>query len=93
MPKKTQKQAKKVEQEKHWNTLAILGFIFAFIFNIVGLILSIIALVQINKSHEKGKGLAIAGLILSIIFVILTIIIVLLVLLTVGLVHSIGSLA
>ncbi|UCD20634.1 MAG: DUF4190 domain-containing protein [archaeon] len=48
------------------NTMAILGLIFAFVFSILGLIFSIIALNQIKKSGEKGHGLAIAGLIISI---------------------------
>ena len=46
------------------NTLAIVGFILSFIIPIVGLILCIIALVQIKKTGEKGKGLAVAGIIL-----------------------------
>jgi hypothetical protein len=47
--------------------LAIGGFIAAFIIGIVGLVLSIIALNQINASNgmQKGKGLAIAGIIIS----------------------------
>jgi hypothetical protein len=49
------------------NGLAIAGFVCAFLFSLVGLILSIIALSQINKSNgmQKGKGLAIAGIIIS----------------------------
>lgn len=47
------------------NTLAIIGFIFAFLLPIIGLILSIIGLVQINKKKENGKGLAISGIIIS----------------------------
>jgi hypothetical protein len=50
------------------NTWAILGLIFAFIFAPLGIIFSIIALVQIKKTGENGKGLAIAGLIVGIVF-------------------------
>jgi hypothetical protein len=52
------------------NGLAIAGFICAFLFSLVGLILSIIALSQINKSNgmQKGKGLATAGIIISVVF-------------------------
>lgn len=50
------------------NGLAIAGFICAFLISLVGLILSIIALVQINNSNgmQKGKGLAIAGIIIAV---------------------------
>lgn len=50
------------------NTMAILGFIFAFLFPIVGLILSIIGLNQAKARNEHGKELALAGLIISIVF-------------------------
>lgn len=52
------------------SALAVVGFIFAFLCNFVGLVLSIIALVRINKSNGmlRGKSLAIAGIILSAIF-------------------------
>jgi hypothetical protein len=50
------------------NTLAIVAFILAFLMPIVGLILGIIALVQLNSNPgEKGKGLAIAAIIISIV--------------------------
>ena len=50
--------------EAGYNALAIIGFILAFIPKIwvISLIISIIALVQISKTKEKGKGLAIAGI-------------------------------
>lgn len=48
------------------NNLAIFGLILAFLgpCSMIGLILSIVALVQINRSYgaQKGKGLAIAGI-------------------------------
>jgi hypothetical protein len=53
------------------NTMAILGLVFAFIFQPLGIIFSAIGLSQIKKSHEKGRGLALTGLILSIVFLIL----------------------
>lgn len=52
-------------QVDRWNGLCIAGFVCAFVIPPVGLILSIIALVQINKSHEKSKGLSIAGIVIS----------------------------
>lgn len=48
-----------------WNTLCIVGFILSFFIAPVGLVLSIIALVQINKSHEKSRGMAIAGIVIG----------------------------
>ena len=53
--------------EAEYNALAIIGFILAFIPKIwvISLIISIIALVQISKTKEKGKGLAIAGIAIS----------------------------
>ncbi|MDR2524119.1 MAG: DUF4190 domain-containing protein [Candidatus Nomurabacteria bacterium] len=56
------------EKNKSTNTMAILGLIFAFIFPIVGLILSIVAKGQIKKTGEGGSGLATAGLIISIVW-------------------------
>ncbi|MFH1972316.1 MAG: DUF4190 domain-containing protein [archaeon] len=50
------------------NTFSILSLIFAFIFPLLGLIFGVIALVQIKKNPSlKGKGLAIAGIIISIV--------------------------
>lgn len=49
------------------NTLALVGFILSFFISVVGLILSIIGLIQINGANgmQKGKGLAIAGIIIG----------------------------
>ncbi|KAA8818302.1 hypothetical protein CSQ85_09070 [Bifidobacterium rousetti] len=49
------------------NTCAVVGFILSFLLWLVGLIVSIVALVQINHRRERGKGLAVAGIIISII--------------------------
>ena len=48
-----------------YNTLAIVGFVLSFFTTIVGLILSIIAYKQVKESGEKGKELAIAGIVIS----------------------------
>ena len=48
------------------NTLAILGLVFAFIIPLVGLILSVIAKEQIERTGEQGEDLATAGLWVSI---------------------------
>lgn len=44
-----------------WNTMSIVGFVLSFVFCPAGLILSIIALRQINRTQERGKAFAIAG--------------------------------
>jgi type II secretory pathway pseudopilin PulG len=56
------------------NTLAIVGLIFSFLAPLIGLILSIIALSDIKKKHEGGRGLAIAGIVISTIFTLLFVI-------------------
>lgn len=49
-----------------YNLLCILGFVFSFIASLVGFIISLIALNQVNKNPaQKGKGLAIAGIVIS----------------------------
>ncbi|WP_161522191.1 DUF4190 domain-containing protein [Bifidobacterium aemilianum] len=55
------------QQNDHTNTLAIVSLVTSFFIAIVGLITGIISLVQIKKSREKGKGLAIAGVVISIV--------------------------
>ena len=65
------------------NTLAVVGFILAFIVPFVGFILSIISLNQIKKKNEGGKGLAISGIVISIVFMVVLPIILLIVFLSV----------
>ena len=48
-----------------WNVLCIVGFVLAFLLPPVGLVLCIIALIQINRSFEQSKGLSIAGIIIG----------------------------
>jgi peptidyl-prolyl cis-trans isomerase B (cyclophilin B) len=57
-----------------YNVLAIVGFILAFVFNIAGLVVSLIALSQVKKTGERGRGLALAGVIISIVSIIFGII-------------------
>ena len=62
------------------NTLAIVGFILAFLFSFVGGILGIIALNQIKNSAgaEGGKGLAIAAIVIGFIPIIMIVLLMLL---------------
>ncbi len=50
---------------KKYNTMSIVGFILSFFISIVGLILSIIGMRQCDERGEAGKGLAVAGVIIS----------------------------
>lgn len=63
-----------VQPNQPWNVLTIIGFVFAFINPLVGLIFSIIALVMVRKSGEKSRGLAIAGIVIGAINLVVVII-------------------
>lgn len=52
-------------ENKKTNILAVVGFILSITTFIPGLIVSIIALSQIKKTGEEGKGFAIAGVIIG----------------------------
>jgi len=61
-----------MDNQKYSNR-AILGFVLSLIFmiplvSIIGFIISIIALKEIKKSRESGRGLAIAGIIIGAVF-------------------------
>ena len=55
--------------EPRINGMALFGLILAFIppFAMIGLILSIVGLIQVNNSHgiQKGRGLAMAGIVVA----------------------------
>ena len=51
-----------------FSVLAIVAFIVAFFISILGVILGIVAVVQINRTGDRGKGLAIAAIIIGAIF-------------------------
>ena len=56
-------------QNKSTNIFCILGFVFSFIFVVVGLVLSIIGYNQVKNTDDKtGKSLAKAGIIVSSVF-------------------------
>ncbi|MDH6237976.1 DUF4190 domain-containing protein [Cryobacterium sp. CG_9.6] len=48
-----------------FNVLAIVSFVSAFVVSLAAIICGHIALSQIKKTGEKGRGLAIAGLVLG----------------------------
>jgi hypothetical protein len=66
------------------NTMAIVGLILAFLIPPIGLILSIVALVQLRKNRQAGRGMAIGGLIVSALFTLLGVVLLVTTLLAVG---------
>jgi hypothetical protein len=65
-------------QPQKTNTMAILGLVFAFVFSPLGVVFSAIGLKQIKERRESGRGLALAGLIISIISIVLGIVLIVL---------------
>jgi hypothetical protein len=63
-------------QPPRTNTMAILGLVFAFVFSPLGIVFSAIALKQVKQRREAGRGLALAGLIISIVSLILSIVVI-----------------
>ncbi|MEK6983983.1 MAG: DUF4190 domain-containing protein [Nanoarchaeota archaeon] len=64
MAQPQQYQSQSPQQET--NVMAIVALVSAFVIAPVGLILGIVSLVQIkNNPNQKGKGLAIAAIIIS----------------------------
>ena len=62
-------------QSQKTNLLAILSLVGAFVFPLAGLILGIIALKQIKQTGEQGRGLALAGIIISAVYMVVVVII------------------
>lgn len=54
-----------VAQQTRTNTLAVLALVFSILGGWIGVLLGHIALWQINRSSERGRGLAIAALIVG----------------------------
>ncbi|MFJ3958628.1 DUF4190 domain-containing protein [Arthrobacter sp. NPDC090010] len=52
-------------QKSGTNTLAIISLISAFFISLLGVILGFVALSQIKRTGEGGRGLAIAGIIVG----------------------------
>lgn len=64
-PKAQPQPAAQPAPQAKTNVLAIVGFVLCFFVSLAGLICSAIALKQIKTSGEGGKGLALAGVIIS----------------------------
>ena len=77
---KEEQTDKKDVKEKTLSGMAVAGFVFAFLFGPVGLVLSIIALHRIKKDSQlRGRSLALAGFILSIVFIVLPILLIIII--------------
>lgn len=50
------------------NNLAIFGFVASFLIPVAGLIISIMALNDMKSGSQRGRGLAIAGVVISSVF-------------------------
>lgn len=51
--------------QQRFNTLAIVGFVLSFVISLAGVICCAVALSQINARGERGRGLAVAGLVIG----------------------------
>lgn len=58
------------------NTMAVIALILAFLIPFVGLILGIVALNQIKKRNEGGRGLAIASIIVSVFIMLMQLVVI-----------------
>jgi len=66
------KRSKKNQKVKKWNLFAVFGFILAFLswFSILGIALCIVGIIETKRKKQKGRTLAIAGLIIGILVLI-----------------------
>lgn len=64
-PKASSNYAHPADQTGPSNIFAIIGFVLAFVIPFFGLVVSIVGLVEAKNYRNKGKGLAIAGIIIS----------------------------
>jgi peptidyl-prolyl cis-trans isomerase B (cyclophilin B) len=65
-------------QPQPTNSLAIVSLVCAFLFAPLGIVFGHISLSQIKKTGEEGRGLALAGLVISYLITVLTVVVVLL---------------
>ena len=61
-------------QPSDTNGMAVAGFVLSFFFALLGLIFSCVGLAKSKQMDGKGKGLAIAGIIISIVSMVLMVV-------------------
>ncbi|KAB7786984.1 DUF4190 domain-containing protein [Bifidobacterium cebidarum] len=64
---------------QRYNSFAVGGFVASFFVSIIGIVLSVIGLSEIRKQGGKGRGLAIAGIIIGAVKIIAEIILIIVV--------------
>ena len=65
-------QQQSAPSSEKWNVLSIIAFVISLLgFNIIAVILGYVALNQVNKSGERGKGFANAAMIIGLVSIIL----------------------
>lgn len=69
-------QTAELRKENQSNTLALIGFIMAFIVPIAGLICSIMGYKNAPERDGSGKGLATAGIVISAVFLALSVVLI-----------------
>lgn len=58
-----------------WNVLSIVAFVLSLVgFNIVAIVLGFIGLNQVKKTGERGRGLALAAIIIGFVSIVIIII-------------------
>ena len=67
--------SKKSNSKVNFNAMSIVGFVLCFLswFAILGIVLEVIALRQISKTNQRGRRLAIVGLVIGILVLYVTI--------------------
>ena len=60
--------------EQRTNTVAIVALVLGFVFPIGGIVAGSVALAQVKRTGEKGRGLAIGGIVVGAIVMVLTVI-------------------
>lgn len=65
-----------VAPAEKWNVLSIVAFVLSIVgFNVIAIILGFIGLSQVKKTGERGRGLAIAAIIIGFVSIAIFIII------------------
>ncbi|MCI0155578.1 DUF4190 domain-containing protein [Leifsonia shinshuensis] len=89
-PQQPQYGAYQQPQPAGYNTMSIVAFILAFFVSIVGIILGFVALSQIKRTGEQGRGLALAAVIIGFVEVAIGILVTIFVLIAIGIAASQG---